>query len=141
MTPPLRELWQQQPKETKVAYGAFLVYRDLPATERSLVRVGSEYGRHRTLIERWSSMWFWGERVRAYTEHLDAEHRRKLVAERAVMGERQAAEAQVIQRVLFAPVRALAVKLADLIDREELDRLSVADLYALSMASARQVRD
>ncbi len=137
MAPPLRELWQQQPKESNVAYGAFLVYRDLPANERSPARVGSEYGRHVRLIERWSSAWFWVERVKSYTAFLDSEHRRKLVAERSVMGERQAAEAQVIQRVLFAPVRALAVKLADLIDREELDRLSVGDLYILSMASAR----
>lgn len=139
MTPPpeLPDLWRQQPKETDVAYGAFVIYRDLKPTERSASRVRSEYGRSERLIERWRSTWFWVERARAYDAHLDEQHRKELLLERAKMGERQAAEAQVIQRVLFAPARALAVKLADLIDREELDRLTIGELYALSLASAR----
>lgn len=131
------ELWRQQPNETDVAYGAFLIYRDLPVNERSAVRVGSEYGRNMRLIERWQSRWFWVERARSYAHYQDREHRRSQAAERAKMAERQATEAQVIQRVLFAPARALAVKLADLIDKEELDRLSVEQLYALTLVSAR----
>lgn len=131
------ELWRQQPNETDVAYGAFLIYRDLPPNERSAARVGSEYGRHVRLIERWSSRWVWVERSRSYQHWLDREHRKKLVNERAKMSERQAAEAQAIQRVLFAPVRALVVKLADLIDADELDRMDVGQLYILSMASAK----
>ncbi len=137
MTDDLAPLWHQQPKETDVAFGAFLLYRDMPPNERSLVRVGSDYGRHRTLIEGWSSRWFWVERARAYAAHQAEEHRKAQLAERGKMSERQAAEAQVIQRVLFAPARALAVKLADLIDREELEHLSMGELFALSLAAAR----
>lgn len=139
-TPPLPdplELWRQQPNETDVAYGAFLIYRDLPADQRSASRVASEYGRHARLIERWRSRWYWVERARSYQHYQDREHRRSQQAERGKMAERQALEAQTIQRVLFAPVRALAVKLADMIDREELDNLTVAQLYELSMVSSR----
>lgn len=138
MTPPeLPPLWHQQPKESNVAYGAFLVYRDLPPNNRSSQQVASEYARNWSLIRRWSARWFWVERVQAYDAFQAEEHRKGQLAERGKMSERQATEAQVIQRVLFAPVRALAVKLADLIDREELDQMPVADLYALSLASAR----
>lgn len=135
--PELPDLWRQQPKETDVAYGAFVIYRDMPVNERSAVRVGSEYGRNMRLIERWQSQWFWVERARAYAAHLDEQHRKGQLLERAKMSERQAAEAQVIQRVLFAPARALAVKLADLIDREALDALTLEQLYALTMVTAR----
>lgn len=131
------ELWRQQPGETDVAYGAFLIYRDLPPTERSGVRVGSEYGRHVKLIERWQSRWFWVERARSYAHYQDREHRREQAADRAKMSERQATEAQVLQRVLFAPARVLAVKLADMLEREELDRLSIEQLYGLTLVSAR----
>jgi hypothetical protein len=139
VTPPpeLPPLWHKQPEETDVAFGAFVVYRDLPPNERSAVRVASEYGRSASLIERWRARWFWVERARAYDAHQAEEHRKAQLAERGKMSERQAAEAQVIQRVLFAPVRALAIKLADLIDREELDNLTVAELYAMSLATAR----
>lgn len=131
------ELWRQAAGETDIAYGAFLIYRDLPANERSAARVASEYGRHVRLIERWRMRWHWVDRARSYVHYQDREHRRSLAAERAKMAERQAAEAQAIQAVLFAPVRALVVKLADMIDREELSGLSIGELYGLSMASAR----
>lgn len=135
--PGLPRPWEQQTGETDIAYGAFVIYRDLPTEQRSASRVRSEYGRSERLVERWRSRWFWVERARAWDAKLDAENRRAQVAARVKMGERQAVHAEMLQRALIAPVQALLVKLADLIDREELGRLTVPELLALSVMAGR----
>jgi hypothetical protein len=135
--PGLPRPYEQQVGETDVAYGAFVVYRSMPTNERSASRVASEYSRHVRLITRWRSRWFWVERARAWDAKVDEENRRAQVAARVKMGERQAVHAEMLQRALIAPVQALLVKLADLIDREELGRLTVPELLALSVMTGR----
>lgn len=61
-------LWKKQPGESKKAFDAFRIYRDMGPT-RSLVRVGQQSGKNRTLIERWSSRGDWQDRVDEFEAH------------------------------------------------------------------------
>jgi hypothetical protein len=63
--------WQRQPGETDKAWAAFVTFRNLEPSERSLSRVVSELGKSRGLIERWSSRNNWRERAEAWDEEQD----------------------------------------------------------------------
>ncbi len=64
--------WERLPRESRQAYGAFGLYRDMGPHERSHVKVGRELGKSVTLINRWSSHWSWVKRADAW----DAEQER-----------------------------------------------------------------
>lgn len=149
MTNELRELWDQQPGETNVAYYLFCLYRDLPLFERSAVRVRSdamqinpttgEPGKTRGLrqIEKYRSRWFWVERARAYDRSEDEKRRRKHTEATLVMAERQAQHAHAYQEALFMPVRLLLERMRDPIQQIEFSQLPTQDLIQLSLLTAR----
>lgn len=62
--------WEIQPNETKPAYDAFVLYRDMGA-ERSQVKVSQSCGKHPTLIQRWSRRWRWQWRLEQWERYLD----------------------------------------------------------------------
>jgi hypothetical protein len=57
--------------ETAVNYASFEVYRDLPVSERSISRVAQLLGCSEKLLEKWSSRFYWVERITAWKRHLD----------------------------------------------------------------------
>ena len=61
--------FEQQPKETGKAFGAFSLYLNM-GPERSLEGVRVKCGKSSRLIQRWSSRWKWTERVEAHTAYL-----------------------------------------------------------------------
>lgn len=61
--------FEQQPKETDKAFAAFALYLSM-GPERSLDAVRKKLGKSARLIERWSSVWQWSERVTAHATHL-----------------------------------------------------------------------
>jgi hypothetical protein len=65
------EPWERQPGESDPAWSAFLVYRGLPASARSIARVVSDTGKARSLIAGWSSKWDWPDRAKEYDRHKD----------------------------------------------------------------------
>jgi hypothetical protein len=65
------EPWERQPAESDPAWAAFLVYRDLPPSERSISRVVSDTGKARSLIAGWCSKWNWKDRAAQYDRHKD----------------------------------------------------------------------
>ena len=68
--------WERQPKESAPAYEAFSIYRDMGA-ERSLQAVATQLAKSLPLMKRWSRMWSWGERVRAYEDALNRDAQAK----------------------------------------------------------------
>ena len=64
------DLWERQPGESAQAYEAFAIYRDM-GSNRSLRVVAEQLSKSDTLIKRWSREKKWGERCRAYDNHLD----------------------------------------------------------------------
>ena len=100
-------LWDRQPGETAKAYAAFLLYRDLPPVDRSIVAAVAQ---HRYLggkasvrnWETWSSLYNWSERA---TEHdSDLASRRR---------ERMAKEMERAQDDMFTLARAALAKVAE----------------------------
>jgi hypothetical protein len=62
------QYWQRQPGESDKAFQAFVTYRNLEPSFRSITRVVSELNKSRSLIGRWSSGWNWVERAAAWDE-------------------------------------------------------------------------
>jgi len=58
--------WERQEKESTPAWQAWLTYRDLPASSRSIREVGQILGKSWKLVGRWSSRWQWVERLRRW---------------------------------------------------------------------------
>ena len=56
--------------ETLKNYEAFAVYRDLPVSERSIARVAQRLVKNEKKLQKWSSKFFWGERVAAWERRL-----------------------------------------------------------------------
>ncbi len=68
------EPWDRQHKESRPAYAAFCVYRDL-GTARSTAKVQQEIGKSKRLLDRWSSEWKWVWRTDQYDRMLDLKAR------------------------------------------------------------------
>jgi hypothetical protein len=102
------EPWEQQPRETGRAFGAFAIYRDLGPRRSLRAATAKFYGRTSSALERqvdkWSRTFNWVERVNAWDRHLDAlgcqtqEERRREMAERHVEVCR-ALQAKALQRL------------------------------------------
>lgn len=143
------EPWLQLPSETREAYAAFKVYRDLDDKEASLHRVASEQAKSLVLMKRWSKRHAWVERRRLWQAHLDRERQLAQVEEARQMGRRQAEDARALQRVLMEPARAFLRRLALLTEKARMGDLdanaelaalhdaSLPDLFGLSILGAR----
>jgi hypothetical protein len=81
------ERWERQPGESDPAWAAFVVYRDLPPSERSISRVVSDTGKSRSLIAGWSSRWDWKDRAAQYDRHMDRQATRREIEAIAKMKE------------------------------------------------------
>jgi hypothetical protein len=57
--------WFRQKGETRKAYQAFAIYRDLGAA-RTLAKVAQKLGKSIDLIKRWSSQWEWVDRAASF---------------------------------------------------------------------------
>lgn len=68
----MNQLWEQQAGETKKAFAAFCIYRDL-GDERSTQKVATQLSKSLPLIKRWSSAYEWVNRVDAWDRHLRAQ--------------------------------------------------------------------
>jgi hypothetical protein len=99
--------WEQQPKESDEAYGAFIRYRSIPRGERSHAKVGQELGKATNLISRWSSKWHWVTRIMAWDRAEDARRVEEHWEEIEKMSKRHAAQAQMMGSVLMAPATAI----------------------------------
>ena len=99
--------WERQPSETAKAYAAFLLYRDLPPVDRSIVAAVAQ---HRYLggkasvrnWETWSSLYNWSERGLANDSDLASRRR-----------ERMAKEMERAQDDMFTLARAALAKVAE----------------------------
>jgi hypothetical protein len=122
--------WERQAGESPQAYAAFQVYRDLAPRERSASRVGSEYGCHARLIERWRSRHHWVSRTAEFDAERDRRKQDAMFAEAAEMGRRQAAHAAEAQAAVMRLLDVFATRAAD---EEELREAPLMKLAALAV--------
>ena len=72
--------WEKQPGETAKAYAAFLLYRDLPAVDRSVAAAwGRKKGRKR--VERWCTAHDWVNRAALNDADLASRRRERMAKE------------------------------------------------------------
>ena len=82
-----------------------MFYRNMELKERSLQRVGSELGKSRGLIERWSSQWSWVERVRDWDDHQEMRRLEKRIEEKHKIDE---VHLTIIRAARTKAIKALA---------------------------------
>lgn len=111
MSEPSPAPWEQQPEETRRAYTAFCVFRDLGPRRTLAAAAAAYYQRTADSLERqvdkWSSAFRWVERAAAWDRHLDAEGRAAQEAARKEMAERHVREARGLQAKALERLRAL----------------------------------
>jgi hypothetical protein len=101
-----RQPWERQKGETQKAFEAFCIYRDMGA-DRSLSKVSQQLGKHKVLLQRWSSRWQWVLRVEAWDDHLDQGARRENEKRVKAMAERHANQAMLFQQKLVERLRTI----------------------------------
>ena len=103
--------WEQRPKESARAYGAFCAYRDLGPCRSLKAAAEAFYKRTSAAVSRqlktWSAAFHWVERTAAWDRHLDAAAREAQEKARREMGQRHAKEAQGLQAKALERMRTL----------------------------------
>lgn len=102
--------WEQLPDESAKAFQAFSLYLKM-GIERSISKVAEKLGKSRALIERWSSVWQWGERVRRYDAWKQQVKREKLRHRIEESAEDDYETAKKLQEILKSPAIALLQKM------------------------------
>lgn len=96
----------RQPGESAQAYEAFAIYRDM-GSNRSLRVVAEQLSKSDTLIKRWSREKKWGERCRAYDNHLDDVARQEALRKYKKMRTRHIGIALQLQEKALAELKNL----------------------------------
>ena len=81
-----RKPWERQPGETAKAYAAFLLYRDLPAVDRSIVAAVAQHRKNGGKAternwETWASRYNWRNRAAEHDSDLASRRRERMEKE------------------------------------------------------------
>lgn len=93
--PPDVQPWEQQPRETKKAYGAFRVYCELGSRARSVRQTAENLNVSDRTVADWSRKHAWVARAKAWDRKIAAEADARLVEQRVEALERHAKVAKV----------------------------------------------
>jgi hypothetical protein len=101
--------WERLPGESKEAFQAFAIYRDMGA-ERSLAKVAKQLGKSTQLVERWSARDHWVMRADTWVVEADRVHRGFLLEHRRDVDRRLLRIAGAMQAKLVEALQALDVR-------------------------------
>lgn len=123
--------WARWPKETAVAYAAFIAYRDTPAPERKYAEIARTFGKHPQTIERWGRTFSWIARSLAWDEELDRRNRHARLNEVEAAARRQAS--------LGLRLQSIAKRGSDsLIERpDRIARMKPSDIVAMAAVGVK----
>ncbi len=126
--------WERQFNESRKAFEAFTVYRDM-GPSRSQEKVARELGKSAQLMARWSVKWSWVDRVEAWIDEKDRESR--LAQSEAVikMNERHAGLAAVLTGKVIEKLQTVTPK-----EIEKMTLASVSKLLEIGVKVERQAR-
>lgn len=91
-----RMSYERQDEETKKAFEAFTIYRDL-GPERSIRKVSERLRKSEALLYRWSAQYEWVDRAKDYDAEMDRLALLQEVKDRKAMNKRQAGQAKILQ--------------------------------------------
>lgn len=98
--------WTKQPGESRKAFEAFCVYRDMDG-KRSYVKASAQLSKSVQLITRWGWQWHWQDRLDAYTIYQDTLKREMQEKAKRDMAERHAREAQLMHQKIIERLRTI----------------------------------
>lgn len=104
--------YEQQPKESAAAFGAFQIYRDM-GPDRTMAAVVKATGKSMTTIKRYNDNNFWVPRAKAWDARADSERRSSTLNAIKEMRERQIKLAREIQEIAAEQLRRTAKKYQD----------------------------
>lgn len=116
-------IWEKLPHETSRAFGAFIVYRNLPAHKRSLRQAvitlhGDWSHSKQRMFQRWSAKYNWVSRASAWDEEVDRETRVIQIEAVKLMNERHVQVGKALQQKAIERLRAVTpeeMKLEDIL--------------------------
>ena len=119
--------WERQFNESRKAFEAFVVYRDM-GHARSQVKVARELGKSAQLIARWSAKWSWVSRIEEWIDEQDRENR--LSQENAIkeMNERQATAGSLMLTRVYQALQGMSESDIAKFNPNQLARLSEASV-------------
>ena len=126
--------WERQFGESRKAFEAFAVYRDMGAT-RSQERVARELGKSAQLMARWSAMWNWVERVVAWVDEQDRQARVAQSEAVVKMNERHAKLAAALTGKVIEKLQVVTPA-----DIEKMTLVSLSRLLEVGVKVERQAR-
>jgi len=126
--------WERQFGESRKAFEAFTVYRDM-GTTRSQERVARELGKSAQLMARWSSRWDWVGRVAAWVDEQDRQNRVSQVEAVQKMNERHASLAAALTGKVIQKLQAMSAK-----DVEAMTPTAMGRLLEVGVKVERQAR-
>lgn len=127
------ELFEQQPKETSVAYEAFTVYKDL-GPNRSIEKAARHIGKSNVLLQTWSIKWSWRVRILAWDRLLAKEARKEDIKAARDMRKRHIAISMGMQRLASLELTRL---LEDAEAKSQTSRLTSAEVTRLFEAATK----
>lgn len=95
ITNPGEVYWFRQKGESRQAYAAFQVYRDM-GKARTTFKVADKVGKHHSLMRRWCTRWHWVDRADAFDTNEEFE---LLTAEREERIKMRREDAKIARRV------------------------------------------
>ena len=119
----MRDLWDRQPGETAKAYAAFLMYRDLPAIDRSVAAAREGHKRdNKGTLRQWN-----GWSMRNGWVNRAAEHDSNLASRRR---ERMAKALELSQDEAVTMIGAMRARVAERIKGMDVDELAAGQIPA-----------
>lgn len=101
--------WERQPKETRQAFEAFCVYRDMEP-KRTLKLTAAFLKKSYSLMCKWSSHWGWQERVAEWYAEKDRVAREAQLDEIEKMNRRHSNVAQRMQKLVIDRFNSLTAE-------------------------------
>ena len=142
-----RSAWDRQPCESRKAFDAFVIYRDLPDNRRLQV-VADELHCSGANIRRWSSRWSWFSRAQEWDIFQDQAVQEAQVRERRRMAERHAHTAVLLQDIAMEEAAKLRQRLENGVLDEKSGKIvdftlsagEIARLYEIGTLAERRAR-
>lgn len=128
--------WERQKGESRQAFQAFVVYRDMNP-KRSLRRTAQVLEKSPSLIARWSSRWFWQNRIDRWDDFQDEKKRNAQLEVITKMSERHAGVVQSALTILSMPVREAIKRFQQ--DPTILEMMELDDVLKLAVVCSKNI--
>lgn len=125
--------WNRQEGESAQAFEAFLAYLEM-GPERSITKVVQKLNKSRAIIGRWSAVYHWPDRCRAWDNHIRQEAQKAAVQAVREMNRRHAQMALSIQTAAMTALKELGSNMINPKNFASVVKLA-ADLERQSLAA------